>query len=34
MPAYERAGQLALDNGESQIAVMARMALGRLSASR
>lgn len=32
IPAYEQAGQLALDSGESQIVVLARVALGRIGA--
>ena len=30
--AYERAGELALDSGQSEIVVMSRMALGRIMA--
>ena len=33
VPAYEKAGQLALENGDSQTVVLARMALGRISGS-
>ncbi len=31
IPAYEKAGQLALDQGDNQVVVLARLALGRLT---
>jgi tetratricopeptide (TPR) repeat protein len=33
IPAYQKASELGLKNGESEVVVMARMALGRISAS-